>query len=715
MAIEPRRQELRDLLRLRPSVKTIRTSEVGECGLACIAMIGSYFGLDTDLYHLRKSFPLSARGMRLTLMRSVLEDLGLDSRAVRASATELRQVALPAVLHWNQNHFVVLVGMRGARAEIIDPSEGRRTVSRAELAEHYSGVALEVWPTATFEPRKERIALGVGSLVKQLRGIRGSTARVLAISFALLVAGFLIPLIFQLVIDRAILRERPSLLLGLVSVLVAISLTQVALETLRAWTLQALGAVVSFQFVGNLVRHLFSLAPSFFVRRDLADILSRVASLNVVQDSLTRGAVAAIIDGAMALIAVVILLNYSWVMAAVVMGGVLLNSAISWMTFPINRRLTEGKIVTQAQAQSHLMESIRAVITIKIFGREAERRDRWRTLFSRQINHDLRLGYVQALVTAGQGTVSALQLAGVLFLGAQAIIKGDGFTVGMLYAFLSFRQIFNDRATSFLLQLTQFRLLGLHFERIADIALQPPESRTLHGDQLLDTGSVELRNVSFRYGIGEPLVLHKVDLAIADGDFLAIVGRSGAGKSTLVRLLLGILDPTDGEILLANQPLTQIKGNLSRSALIGAVMQDDRLLSGSIADNIAFFDPQIDMAKVEEVARLTRIHDDIERMPMRYHSLIGDMGAALSGGQQQRILLARALYRNPKILLLDEGTANLDPATEQEIVELIATLPLTRIVVAHRPALVMRADRVLELANGSLASLDAATYAAPIG
>src|SRR5262249_18118840 len=297
----------------------------------------------------------------------------------------------------------------------------------------------------------------------------------------------------------------------------------------------------------------------------------------------------------------------------------------------------------------------------------------------------------QALV---QTLITGLVHVITIYLGARLIITGQGFSVGMLYAFLSFRQTFSDRAVGFINQLVQFRLLGLHLDRLSDIVTAAPESDVTVVQNLNVDGAIRVRDLSFRYGAADQLVLQDIELDVAPGEFVAITGPSGGGKTTLMKLMLGLHKPTTGSI--------DLDGNRADSELwrawrkhVGVVAQDDRLLSGTIADNIAFFDPDLDMARVQAAAMAAQVHDDIMRQPMQYLGLVGDMGSTLSGGQRQRVLLARALYGRPRILVLDEGTANLDEATEEAIAELIANMPITRIVVAHRPAPIRRANRIL--------------------
>jgi ATP-binding cassette subfamily B protein RaxB len=282
------------------------------------------------------------------------------------------------------------------------------------------------------------------------------------------------------------------------------------------------------------------------------------------------------------------------------------------------------------------------------------------------------------------------------------------FTVGMIFAFQAYKQQFLDAATRLVEQAINFKLLDVHLSRISDIALSRPEGGAeAAAAQSKVSGAIEVRQVGFRYGAGEPEVLRAVSLKVEPGEMVALVGPSGGGKTTLLKIMMGLFEPSYGQVLVDGIPLgTGGLANWRRQ--IGSVAQDDQLYAGSLAENIAFFDPEIDMERVIEVARMAAVHDEIAAMPMAYETLVGDMGSVLSGGQKQRVLLARALYPDPAVLFMDEGTAHLDPVSERQVMEALDKLPITRIVSAHRPAAIRAANRVWVVANGTIASPPAA-------
>ncbi|MBY0572584.1 MAG: ATP-binding cassette domain-containing protein, partial [Undibacterium sp.] len=282
----------------------------------------------------------------------------------------------------------------------------------------------------------------------------------------------------------------------------------------------------------------------------------------------------------------------------------------------------------------------------------------------------------------------------VTYLGAVLVIKHD-MTIGMIFAYGAYKMQFSSRISALVDLFYQVRMLTIQRERLADIVLAEPEPKGGTG-MPVGVPDIEVRNLRFRYSPTEPWVLNGINLKVAAGESVALVGPSGCGKTTLLKLMLGLLIPTEGEILIMGRPLMSIGLEAWREKL-GAVMQDDQLFAGTIAENISFFAPVMDMEKVQECARLAAVEQDILAMTMGWQTLIGDMGAVLSGGQKQRVLLARALYKEPSILLLDEATSHLDTNNERLVNEGIRELKVTKVVIAHRAETIDMADRKIEL------------------
>jgi len=686
------------------SLPVIVAAEVAECGLACMAMVSRYHGHNIDLNGLRQRFALSLAGVSLKSLIGIADQLGFTTRPLKAELSALAHVRLPAILHWDLDHFVVLRSINSRKAVIHDPGSGAKTLTLDEFSKHYTGIVLEVEPAQSFVPLQARTPMRLSRLWSKLSGWWTAVAGVIALSTALQVAAFIAPLQMQLVVDQAIAQADQNLLTVIALAFGALVLIQGAIEALRDWALRVFGHLLSFQITGNLVRHVLRLPSDFFEKRHVGDIISRLGSVKPIQEAITKGVVSSVIDGVMAFIAGAILFYYSTTLALIVFAAVLVNLLLSLALLASMNERMEQSIIAQAEEQTHLIETVRAATTLKLLGREVAREGAWRNLHVRTTNAGISLSRLEISQSFLQNIIMGLQVVLVTYVAGQLILSSQGFSVGMLFSFLSFRQTFSDRSLALVKQIIEFRYLRLHLDRLGDIVLTPPESGADAAGLLHVEGHMRLTDVSFRYGPTDPTVLEDVDLEISPGDYIAIQGASGSGKTTLLKLLLGLTHPTKGAIELDGHLATPERWRSWRDS-VGVVAQEDRLLSGTIADNIAGFDPDLDMQRVIEVATAAQVHADIMRKPMQYLTLVGDMGSTLSGGQRQRVLLARALYRKPKILVLDEGTANLDERNEELIADLIDKMPITRIVIAHRPALLRRAQRVFSVSGRRLVAV----------
>jgi ATP-binding cassette subfamily B protein RaxB len=525
-------------------------------------------------------------------------------------------------------------------------------------------------------------------------------AQILLLSVALQVFVVLAPFFMQWVVDQVLVSADRDLLkvLGLGFGLAL--LLQISIGLLRGWSVVYLSTRLGLQWMGNVFAHLLKLPLDFFQKRHLGDITSRMGSVQAIQRTLTTSFVEAIIDGLMALVTFVLMLVYSWKLALITLLAVALYLGIRWIAYRPVRDGTERQMVASAKQQTHLLESLRGMQSIKVAGEESQRRATYENLMVDTVNNDIRLARMGLGFNSASQLVFGIERIAVIWIGATLALDGV-FSVGMLIAYLAYKDQFAGRMSSLIDKWVEFRMLRLHGERLADIVLTEPEAEPNFETAPPTDTRIEVENLSFRYADGEPWVLQDCSFVIEPGQSVAIVGASGCGKTTLVKLMLGLLKPTSGAIRIGGQDL-QKTGPRNIRSLIGAVMQDDQLFAGSIADNIAFFANDFDLERIEAAAKLAAIHDEISAMPMGYHSLIGDMGSSLSGGQKQRIILARALYRNPKLLFLDEATSHLDVTNERLVNDAVKQLQLTKVIVAHRPETIASADRVLTMNGGRI-------------
>ena len=693
---------LAERLRLgfRRKLPVLLQTEAAECGVACLAMIASYHGHAVDVAALRRRFAVSMRGATLAALMQLAARLGLESRAVRVELEDLERLRLPCVLHWSFTHFVVLRRVTRRGLTVHDPARGLRRVRHAEAAASFTGVALELWPSPRFAPRAAAPAVGLRELVGDVRGLAGALGQILLLAATLETFVLANPLLMQWVVDHALVSASGDLLTLLALGFGLLVLFEQGTAALRGFVIMRFEATLNVQWQANVLAHLLRLPLPYFEKRHLGDIVSRFRSIDAIQRTVTTAFVEAVVDGAMSLLLLAVMLCYSAPLAAVCVAATAVYVLLRRLAHAPLRDARNEQIAAAAKQDSHFIETARGVRAIKLFARGDERRGAWLALLVEQINAGLRAQRLGLALRAGNGLLLGLENVLVVYLGARLIL-GDALSTGMLLAFVAYQRQFAVRVSTFVDKLAEARLLRLHCERLGDIVLAAPEEADGSGRLLVSatTGGVAIhaRGLRYRYGDHEPFVLDGVDLDVAAGECVAIVGASGCGKSTLLNLLLGLLAPTAGEITIAGVPPRQLAP--SRRTVAG-VMQGDCLFAGSVADNISFFAADADQHRIEACARLAAIHDDIAGLPMAYNTLVGFMGATLSAGQQQRILLARALYAKPAVLILDEATSHLDAQRETAIAAAVAALGMTRIVVAHRRETLAAADRIVRLEGG---------------
>ncbi|MGC7404777.1 peptidase domain-containing ABC transporter [Pandoraea pneumonica] len=690
----------------RRRVPSVLQTEASECGLACLAMIAGAHGYRIDLPSLRARFPVSQMGVTLAHLVGIARGLHLASRPVSLDLDALGQLKLPCILHWEFNHFVVLVRVGSRGISIHDPAQGPRFVNMADASKSFTGVALELWPHEAFVARDETKTTRVTDLLGTVTGLIPAMVQVLVLAVSLEIFVLVSPFYLQWVIDHALVSGDRDLLLTLMLGFSLLLLCQHGVAALRSWALMRLGANWNLQWRANLFSHLVRLPVQYFMRRHLGDVLSRFGAVDEIQRTLTTSFIEGVLDGGMALLTLALMFIYSPLLAATALGFMGGYALLRLGMFRPLRHATEAHLVHASRQQSHFLETLRGIKTIKLFSREDDRRSTWLTLLVRQINADIRIQRLTMVSKHANGFLMGAENILIVWLGASFVIDGR-FTVGALIALLAYKLQFQTRMSALIDKLAEFRMLGLQASRLADIALTAPETVTnATPAEPIDTTpgtALKVTRLSFRYSDCERPVLEDVTFCIRQGESVAIVGPSGCGKSTLAHLLLGILTPTSGTISLAGRPLGVLDVGRLRHA-VGTVMQDDTLLAGSLADNVSFFDTQADDGWIRECARLACVDKEIEAMPMGYNTLVGDMGTVLSGGQKQRILLARALYKRPQILLLDEATSHLDAANERQVNAAVRSLRMTRLIIAHRAETIATADRVIEIRHGRIVS-----------
>jgi len=687
----------------------ILQSEIAECGLACLAMIAGFHGHHTDLVTLRKKFAVSNHGTTLKQLINMAARLELTGRALKLDIGQIGQLQLPCILHWGMDHFVVLKKVKRTSLVLHDPEFGERIVPLGEVNANFTGVALELTPTKEFTPENNQQKLLLGHFWSKISGLKRSLGNIFVLAFLLQFFAIISPLYMQTVVDDVLLRNDQYLLMTLAIGFGLLLIIQTATSFLREHLVLQLANTLNVQMAANLFRHLIRLPMEYFSVRHMGDIVSRFGSLNSVREILTTGVLTAVIDGILALVTLIVMLVYSLRLSLVVLVAVGLYALLRYLLFRPLRVLTEEQIAASARQDTHFMETVRAIQTIKLFEKESDRQSQWQNVLVNAVNKGIRIERWNINYQTANQLLFGLEALVVVYFAAIDVMQGI-MSLGMFYAFMTYKTRFTGSVNSFIDKIIDIKMIDVHLGRLADIAFTEQDRNIRHSDSTAplsigDVGSetsskghIEVRNLSYSYGENEPAVLFDLSFTIAAGETVAITGPSGCGKTTLIKCLMGLFQPSEGEIYVDG--LTLGKNPQFRSQ-IAAVMQDDQLLSGTIAENIACFDPDINMPKVFSCANMACIHEEIIAMPMQYNTLVGDMGSSLSGGQQQRLILARALYREPRILFLDEATSHLDTTNEALISERIKQLSMTRILVAHRPETIKTADRIIALEKRS--------------
>ena len=681
-------------------IPVVRQSEVAECGLAAMTMIAAAFGHDLDLATMRRRFPQSIRGARIQDLCDIADTLQIEARAIKVHTNKIRHVQTPALLHWEKKHFVVLIRVTSLHVTLHDPAEGRRQISMKEFETLYSGVAIEFQKRPDFSAVKERQSLTLSKLLSFAPGWHTRIPSILVLAFIGQAAILLAPLFTQLIIDSAIPNADFNLLFLLIAGAFIVQIIGALGTILRTLSVVALAAYLRLGMTGRVVGRMLRLTMPYYETRSAGDVLSRINSMQPIEATVNEGVIAIIIGLFITVISSIFLLIYQPIILLIVAIFIAITTTLNVGIYYYLRRVKMEEVVARAREQSVVIENMRAHLPIKLFNAERVREGVWRSRFIASVNRTSEVRVRQALADEVVRVVDVAQTLAVVTAAAMMVISGS-ISLGVLFAALAYSALMFSQAQQLIGNITAIRLLSVHLERVADLMHAPveaPDDQAMSGSAIRFSG-ISAKEVHFAYSPTDRPVLTGANFEIKEGDFCAFVGRSGGGKTTLLKLILGLHVPTSGQVEISGEPLAGRLVNQWRRS-VGVVMQDDTLLSGTLLDNVTMFDDNPDFEAVDQAIRRAQIFDDISSMRMGLNSHVGDMGLAISGGQRQRVLLARALYRQPNVLLLDEGTANLDPQTEDDLADTLAELGLTIIAVAHRPAFIRRSNKVILVEGG---------------
>ena len=682
----------------RRAIPFVAQAEMADCGAAALAMALGYHGRHVSLAEMHEATGTGRDGTNALQIAEAAASYGLRARGVATELDDLRVLPRGTVLHWGEAHFVVLESTSRRGVTVVDPMAGRYRIGWNAVNDLYSGVAILLEPTADFSSGG-RAAPGALHHARRLLSRSSGIGKVLASSVVVRLMALSVPVLTGVVVDQVVPAGDGHLLKVLAAVMAALIGYSVIATYLRAHLLLRLRSRLDVDMTLGFLEHLVDLPYAFFLKRSSGDLMMRLRSNATVREILTTGTIAAMLDGALATLYLVVIFALSPTLGILV---TILGAAQVVVLLSARRRnqhLMGEALATEAKSQSYAYEMFSAVETLKAAGAERRAVSHWSNLFVAELNVSLRRGRLEAVVETAIHGLALLSPIAVLLVGAHLVGTGQ-LSLGTMLALAALSTAFLEPLAILVATALQVQLLGSYLARLDDVFNTPTETagRDLrHAPQL--TGAVRAEGLTFRYSPHVPPAVDGADLEVQPGQVLAVVGRSGSGKSTLGRLLLGLYPPSSGRVLLDGIDLATLHPRSVRSQ-IGVVTQNPYIFGLSIRDNLLLGDPSLPLDRLEAAAELAGVADDIHAMPMGWDTPLVDAGASLSGGQRQRLALARALAPRPRILLLDEATSSLDTVTEAQVHANIASLGCTVIVIAHRLATVIDADRIVVMDAG---------------
>jgi ATP-binding cassette subfamily B protein RaxB len=691
---------------MRRRLPSILQDANGECGLACLAMIAQWHGHRLDLPHLRATYPTTRRGLSLANLGTVADQLGFDVRGYKVDDLgDLGKVRLPAILHWSGNHFVVLKSAKRGRFVIHNPAVGVRTLTRADVEEHFTGFVLEVLPGEAFKIIVKDKRYPLARILALTHGLKKSLIQVIAVATVGSLVMMAMPLFVQAALDSVLPQSDLDLLMALAVGLLLVSLTTATADWLQKRIIANAGGSFFAQLTRNAVGHLFRLPLRYFEGRHPGDIATRLESVEHVRDVVTRSVSAAAVDTIMIVLSGAIMFLYAPGLALLVTSIFLVVIGIRVSLYPKMRRQGEASLKARSEERSKMIDSLRAIAAIKTTNATVPVASRWYDSFVRYVNANFRIQMTEANAVLLVEIVTAIGTASTLYLGVAAVLKQE-MTVGMLYAFFTYRTLFFDRIDNLVSTMTQLSMLPANMARLSDFLEIEPEAGARVIERQVRHG-VTLRGVSFRAGFADKAIVDGIDLDLASGqgDIVSIIGPSGSGKTTLLKILAGLYEPSGGAFEVDGVPL-KTWGLTAYRRNLGLLLGADKLLHGSVLENVSAFSMEADPARVQAALRIACLEDAVAALPRGVETVVSEENGVLSSGQRRRLMLARALYADPPLLLLDEVTSNLDNETALEVLKNLADHPATKVITSHDLQVLEMSNRIFRMNEGRIEEID---------
>ena len=684
-----------------------------DCGPASLKIIAKHFGKFYSLQFMRDRCGITKEGVSLLDLSTGAESIGLRTLAIKCTTNDVvNSIPFPAILFWKNSHFVVVYHSDKKHIWVSDPAKGRIKYSHEEFKQGWyqkgekRGVLLAVEPTAEFKDSKaerEQKKNSFSSILKYFFPYKHNFGLIFIIMLVVTALQGMLPFISKAVIDVGIktsdVKFIHMVLIGNISILLSIMIFNV----LRDWILLHITARVNIALISDYLIKLMKLPVTFFENKLMGDILQRAQDHERIRSFIMNNSLALIFSTFTFVIFAIILLIYNAIIFYIFLAGSILYVCWVLLFLSIRKKLDWEYFELLSRNQSYWVETVSAIQDIKVYNYEEYRRWKWEEIQARLYHVNKRVLAITNAQNLGAQFIESIKNMGIVFFCAMAVIKGD-ITFGVMISTQFIIGMLNGPLVQFINFVVGAQYAKISFLRINEIRQLEDEEELLsigNTSILPEKKTIRLENVHFQYTQNSPLVLRNIYLQIPEDKITAIVGGSGSGKSTLLKLLVRLYKPSYGEIKMDTMNVNAINLRQWRN-LCGVVMQDGKMFSDTILNNIVLDADRIDYDWLREVCRIAQIEDEINAMPKGFETIVGETGRGLSGGQKQRLLIARALYKNPKFLFLDEATNALDSINERKIVDALnnAFQQRTVVVIAHRLSTIRNADQIVVLDKG---------------
>lgn len=699
----PKLKSYKNKFSKRVKTPTVMQMEATECGAASLAIILGYYGKYVPLEELRIACGVSRDGSKAGNIIKAARTYDLIVKAYRYEPEELKSIPLPAIIHWNFNHFLVLEGFGKDCVYLNDPASGPYKVDEEEFDLSYTGVTLLFKPSADFCKSGEKRTI-VANLRRSLQGLSSPLTYLILISFLLIFPGIVLPAFVKVFIDTILTQNVTNWILPVFLGLAFTTLFRGTITWLREKYLVKLEISLAFTFSKSFLSHILRLPMEFFLQRYAGDIATRVTYNDEVSEMITGKLVSTIMDLAMALFFLVLMILYNPLLA-------LLGTAISLINVAVlivlsQRRVNQQRklLVDAGKLYGTSASGLEIIETLKANGTEADFFARWSGYQAKLLNAEQRLGLTLQLLLTLPLLITSLNTVTILAVGSWQVMGGQ-ITLGTLVAFQTLLQSFITPINNLVNFSDELQNLNIYLERLNDIYDYPgkpvlPLLPEKDGEEKL-TGLVELKDITFGYSRLEAPLIENFNLRLAPGAHVAIVGGSGSGKSTVAKIVANLYEPWSGEILFDGKPRTEIPAGLFHRSF-GMVDQEISIFEGTIRENISLWNEQVSEKDLAAATRDACIYDAVMQREGGFDLVLDENGRCFSGGEKQRMEIARALTHNPRILIMDEATSALDPLIEKKVMENIRRRGCSCLIVAHRLSTIMDCDEIIVLEKGKV-------------